>query len=288
MPVRAPPKPTYGELDLVKPTFESSLPPDAPKNPFDRLCWIMDRLLATGGCPWDREQTHESLKQYLIEEAYEVYEAIEHEDFEHLKEELGDVALQVVFHSHLARREGLFDVNGVLETICDKLIRRHPHVFGQTAVNGASDVLENWEKIKANEKMDAKKDMSLLSGVPRSLPALQKAHRLQEKAARVGFDWLRVEDIFDKVREEFEELAHERREGPPERVFDEMGDLLFAIVNVARALGVQPEDALRGTCDRFTARFRYIEHRAHEQGRDLRDMTVDEMDVFWNEAKKNE
>ncbi|MBN1867300.1 nucleoside triphosphate pyrophosphohydrolase [Candidatus Sumerlaeota bacterium] len=268
--------------------FESSLPPDAPENPFDRLCWIMDRLLGPGGCPWDREQTHRTLKQYLVEEAYEVCDAIENEDSEHLKEELGDVALQVVFHSRLAARDGRFDVDDVLETICDKLIRRHPHVFGQVEVSGASEVLENWEEIKKREKADQEKDASLVSGVPLGLPALQKAHRLQEKVARVGFDWSNVEDVVEKVREEFEELERERKHGPPERIFEEIGDLLFSIVNMARTLGVQPEEALQAACGKFAARFRHIERRAREAGRELREMTLAEMDAFWDEAKKQE
>ena len=161
----------------------SRTPAEAPQNPWDRLCWIMDRLLGPGGCPWDREQTHESIKQYLIEEAYEVDDAIETGSFDHLKEELGDVALQVVFHAHMARNAGHFDIDGVLEGICEKLVRRHPHVFGSVTVSGSGQVLENWEQIKTREKEEKKADASVLGSVPKHLPALQRAHRMQEKAA---------------------------------------------------------------------------------------------------------
>ena len=265
--------------------FSSSMPSEAPNDPFERLCWIMDRLLAPGGCPWDREQTHASLKQYLIEEAYEVYDAIENESFDHLKEELGDVALQVVFHAHLARRAGKFDVNDVLTGICEKLIRRHPHVFGQTQVEGSSEVLANWEEIKKREKTDAKKEPSLLASIPASLPALQKANRMQEKAARVGFDWPHIAPVLEKVREEFEELTKAEADRDTGAVFEEMGDLLFALVNVSRFLNVQPEEALQAACRKFARRFDHIEKSAAKEGRELQSMTLEEMDKFWDEAK---
>jgi tetrapyrrole methylase family protein/MazG family protein len=196
--------------------FTSTLPPDAPKNAFDRLCWIMDRLLdPESGCPWDKEQTHESLKQYLIEEAYEVYDAIESGDKDHLKEELGDVALQVVFHSAVAQRNGHFIVDEVLDAICEKLVRRHPHVFGNVTVDGAGQVLTNWEQIKQGERTKKEKDNSLVAGIPRALPALQKALRIQDKVRRVGFDWPGVAGALDKVEEEFRELDEEIRANPP-------------------------------------------------------------------------
>jgi MazG family protein len=271
--------------------LSSHMPSDAPENSFDRLCWIMDRLLGPGGCPWDREQTHESLKQYLIEEAYEVYEAIENEDHEHLKEELGDVALQVVFHSAMAQRDGRFGVGEVLDGISEKLVRRHPHVFGATQVDGAGQVLENWEEIKKRERKSKATDDSLVAGVPRSLPALQKAHRMQSKVRRVGFDWPDATGALGKVREEFEEVAQEVERGsddaaPSAELIEEFGDLFFALANVARLMGVQPEEALQGACAKFAARFRHIEKRAAEEGRELEDMTLEEMDVFWDEAKK--
>jgi tetrapyrrole methylase family protein / MazG family protein len=266
--------------------FHSALPPDAPKDPFQQLCWIMDRLLAPGGCPWDREQTHESLKQYLIEEAYEVYDAIEEGDFEHLKEELGDVALQVVFHADLARKAGKFEIKDVLQGICDKLIRRHPHVFGDTSAENAGQVLANWEQIKKNEKEGKVEAPSLVGGIPGHLPALQKAHRLQEKTGRVGFDWPDIEGALTKVREEFEELAGARDEKSKERIFEEMGDVLFSLVNACRFMGIQPEEALQSACAKFTRRFQHIERVAAGLGRSLKDMTLEEMDAIWDEAKK--
>lgn len=292
------------------PDFASHLPPDAPRAPFERLCWIMDRLLAPDGCPWDREQTHESLKQYLIEESYEVHDAIESGSLDHLREELGDVALQVVFHAALAKRAGGFDVSDVLDGICEKLVRRHPHVFGETTVSGSGQVLENWEQIKKRERADKQADHSLVAGIPPSLPALQKAHRMQDKVRRVGFDWPNVHGALDKVREEFEELAVEvaaaekpaegepgpaasgpsassgkAKPQPTPRQVEEMGDLLFSLVNVARLMGIQPEEALQKGCAKFAHRFRHIERRAAETGRALESMTLDEMDVYWNEAK---
>jgi tetrapyrrole methylase family protein/MazG family protein len=270
----------------------------------------MDRLLAPDGCPWDREQTHESLKQYLIEESYEVHDAIESGDMDHLCEELGDVALQVVFHAALAKRAGHFDVAAVLDGICEKLVRRHPHVFGETTVSGSGQVLENWEQIKKRERAGKKADDSLVAGIPPSLPALQKAHRMQDKVRRVGFDWPNVHGALDKVREEFEELAVEvaaaetpaqcspapaaagqpapapkAKPQPTPCQVEEMGDLLFSLVNVARLMGIQPEEALQKACAKFAHRFRHIERRAAETGRALESMTLDEMDVFWNEAK---
>ena len=266
-----------------------SIPPasqNPPDDPFQKLCWVMRRLLGPDGCPWDREQTHESLRQYLIEEAYEVYDAIGDESYDHLKEELGDVALQVVFHAELARRANRFQIDDVLNAICEKLIRRHPHVFGPIQVANSAEVLTNWEEIKKQERADAQKnDTSLLAGIPPSLPALQKAHRMQNKVSRVGFDWPRMDQVLEKAREEFEELASARKEADTGRVFEEMGDLLFALVNVARFLDVQPEEALQAACRKFARRFRHIETRAAQTGRTTQDMTLEEMDALWNEAK---
>jgi tetrapyrrole methylase family protein/MazG family protein len=271
---------------------ESSYLKNAPEHPFDRLVWIMNRLLAPDGCPWDREQTHESLKQYLIEESYEVLDCVDSGDFAHLREELGDVALQVVFHAALAEREGRFDIRGVLDTVSEKLVRRHPHVFGETQVSGSDQVLANWETIKKQEKADrANADApcpSLVDGVPKHLPALQKAHRLQSRVARVGFDWPSTEGTIEKVREEFDELVVERDSGNPERVYEEMGYLLFAIVNVARKMNVQPEEALQSACRKFAERFRHIETRAEEMQQSLDAMTLEEMDALWDEAKAKE
>lgn len=250
----------------------------------------MDRLLGPGGCPWDREQTHESLKQYLIEESYEVCDAIIEGDPEHLREELGDVALQVVFHSALSKRDGGFTVDQVLDGVCEKLVRRHPHVFGETQVDGSGQVLENWEEIKKRERKAKKTDNSLVAGVPSSLPALQKAHRIQDKVRRVGFDWPDVTGALDKVREEFQELsdeveANQTTKPSPEQI-EEFGDLLFSMVNVARLMGIQPEEALQGGCRKFISRFRHVEKRAEETGQELNKMNLEEMNVFWDEAKK--
>lgn len=261
-------------------------PLDRSADPFRRLVAIMARLRAEGGCPWDREQTHESLIPYVIEEAYEVKEAIDDGDMDALREELGDLMLQVVFHAQLESEADRFDVDDVLRAICEKLIGRHPHVFGTVSVDSSQDVLRNWEQIKLDEKREQNREPSRVSGVPKELPALLRAHRVQEKAARVGFDWERVQDVFAKVREEVAELETAAEQGALERVYHEFGDLLFALVNVSRFLNIQTELALHGTIDRFIARFRHIEQRAAEQRRDLEEMTLAEMDALWDEAKR--
>lgn len=280
----------FSTEEFFMPDFASSLPDHAPNKPFERLCWIMDELLSESGCPWDREQNHETLKQYLIEEAYEVHEAIEMGDHEHLQEELGDVALQVVFHAAIAKKNDQFNIDDVLMGICDKLVRRHPHVFGETEAKDSGKVLENWEQIKQKEKKN-QPDKSLVGGVPKSLPALQKAHRMQEKVRRVGFDWANAFGALEKAREEFEELAAELDStgpGKKQRVEHELGDLFFALTNVARWMDVQPEEALQAACGRFATRFRHIESRAKEENRNLQDMSLEEMDAYWKEAKEIE
>jgi len=261
-------------------------PLDRSADPFRRLVAIMARLRGEGGCPWDREQTHESLVPYLIEESYEVKETIDQRDFEHLREELGDLLLQIVFHAQLATEAGRFDIHDVAQGICTKLIGRHPHVFGDVEVASSAEVLQNWEQIKLDEKRGRDEKPSRLSGVPKHLPALLRAHRVQEKAARVGFDWEHVRDVFAKVREEIDELESATAQGRPAEIKQEMGDLLFALVNLSRFLNVQTELALHGTIERFIERFRYIEERAAEQGRSLDEMTLAEMDDLWNEAKR--
>jgi tetrapyrrole methylase family protein/MazG family protein len=246
----------------------------------------MERLRGEGGCPWDREQTPQSLLPYLIEEAYEVKEAVEEGDVAGLREELGDLMLQVVFHAQLADEAGQFRIDDVLTAICEKLIGRHPHVFGEVEVSSSAEVLDNWEQIKLDEKRERETRPSRLGGVPKELPALLRAHRVQEKAARVGFDWDRIADVFNKVREEIDELESAAAHGATDRVGAELGDLLFALVNVARFLKVQSELALHGTIERFIQRFTHIEQRAVEQGRSLDDMTLAEMDALWEEAKR--
>jgi tetrapyrrole methylase family protein / MazG family protein len=220
------------------------------RDPFARLRVIMKRLLDPGGCPWDREQTHATLKQYLIEEAYEVCESIDEGDMASLREELGDVGLQVVFHAELAERAGEFDIEDVYSGICTKLLDRHPHVFGETHAADAEAVLKNWEEIKREEKrMRAAarggEAPSVLDGVPRALPSLQRALRLQQKASRVGFDWNATEEVELKVREEIEEFLELGAKAPADRVEEEFGDLLFSLVNLARFLSIRPEEAWR-------------------------------------------
>ncbi len=257
------------------------------RSPFVELVDIMARLRAPGGCPWDREQDHATLKPYLLEEAYEVLDAIDAGDDGELCAELGDVLLQVVFHAQVASEADRFTVDDVCQAIVDKLIRRHPHVFGDTAVDGAGDVLRNWEQIKLEERGGAPESPpSALDGVPRPMPALLRAQRVQEKASRVGFDWESVDGALDKVSEEIEELRRECADGgPPERVTEEFGDLLFALVNVARFMKVVPEDALRGAVDKFDRRFRRVEEVFAQRGTNLRQATLEEMDTVWDEVK---
>jgi MazG family protein len=252
---------------------------------FVALVEIMARLRGENGCPWDREQTSESIKPYLVEETYEVLEAIDEQDPVKLREELGDLVLQIVFHAQMAEEAGLFTIADVLTGINDKLIRRHPHVFGDVKAETAQEVLFNWEQIKKAERQQAKGQASLLDGVPRELPALLRAHRLQEKASRVGFDWKEAREVLQKVEEEFGELRSAMESQAPEQVEAELGDLLFSLVNLSRFLAVNPEEALRKTIARFIARFRYIEEELSRRGRSLRQATLQEMDELWAEAK---
>ncbi|MFC1726313.1 nucleoside triphosphate pyrophosphohydrolase [candidate division KSB1 bacterium] len=245
---------------------------------FENLVEIMSRLRKE--CPWDKKQTHQTLRQYLIEETYEVVDSIDNKNMNHLKEELGDVLLQVLFHSEIAKENSLFDIKDVLETISEKLIRRHPHVFSDTKVNSANEVLENWESIKLDE---GKK--SALSGVPAKLPALLKAHRIQEKAARVGFDWKTVTPVIEKVEEELTELKTEIENGSKNSIEDEFGDFLFSIVNFARFLNINPEDALRKTINKFTKRFQFIEKELKSQNKNIKTTTLEEMDQIWEKSK---
>lgn len=264
---------------------------EAIEDPVARLRVLMKRLLAPGGCPWDREQTHESLKQYLIEEAYEVCEAIDEGDDEEICEELGDVALQVVFHAELAERDGRFRLEEVYSKICTKLLDRHPHVFGEVKADDSEAVLKNWEELKREEKKvkarKAGRDRhSALDGVPKALPGLQRAQRLQEKASRVGFDWDKTEDVAAKVEEEVGEFLEAARSGSKENMEEEFGDLLFSLVNLSRFLNLTPEDSLRVACDKFVARFHEVEAEAEKKGRALKEMSLEEMDELWEEAKK--
>ena len=242
------------------------------------LVAVVERLRAPGGCPWDREQTHASLRATLLEEAYEVLEAIDESSPDKLREELGDLLLQVLMQSVIAEEFGAFSLGDVADTVRDKLVRRHPHVFGSVKVSGAEEVLRNWEALKAAEY----RRESALDGVQRSLPALQWAWSLQRRAATVGFDWPDLEGVLEKVGEELLELREaetvEQREA-------EFGDLLFTLVNVARRMGMNPEDALRAATGRFEARFRIMEQEVRREGRELAMMTIEEMDQYWERAK---
>ena len=248
----------------------------------------MARLRGEGGCPWDREQTRASLKPYLIEEAYEVLEAIEHGSLDDLTEELGDLLFQVVFHCQVAAERGEFDMARVLERLSDKMIRRHPHVFGGGAVANASEALRQWERIKDSEGGKGGRARSALDGVPRRLPGLLRAQRLQVKAGRVGFDWRRWEDAWDKVREELDEVDEALAGAEPAQVAGELGDLLFAVVNVARLRGLDAEDCLREATDKFTRRFKEVEAEMKAGGRTVSEATLTELDRAWTEAKARE
>lgn len=249
------------------------------------LVQIMACLRAADGCPWDLEQDHTTLKRYLIEEAYELVDAIDDGDDEHLADELGDVLLQIVFHCQIARETDRFDLQTVARTICQKLIRRHPHVFGDTTVDDADGVVRQWEEIKAAEG-SGKKRASRLDGVPRHLPALLQAEKMQKKAAKVGFDWPDVAPVIDKLEEEVAELKEAIAGRNPEAIAAEAGDLLFTIVNLSRFCDFNGEEALRQTIARFRDRFTFIEAAAAQQDRELEDMTLAELDALWDQAKE--
>jgi MazG family protein len=259
---------------------------------FDRLVEIMARLRAPGGCPWDREQTFDTIKPYLLEEAYEVMDAIDARDWPNLAEELGDLLLQVVFFAQMAEEAGYFSVADAVKAINNKLIRRHPHVFGEGDAKTASEVVRRWDEIKAEEKA-AKKDegtkpKGLLAGVSRVLPALVEAQQISSKAARAGFDWPSIGEVFAKMREELAELDAARELGAHEQIESEIGDLLFTIVNIARFLKVDPEQALRGTNRRFRRRFASVEEGLAREGKTLAEASLDEMEALWQAAKKSE
>lgn len=254
---------------------------------FKELVDLMTRLRGPGGCPWDGEQSHESLKPYLIEETYEVIEAIDDGSPEMLKEELGDLLLQIIFHSELAREKRIFDIDDVIEGLINKLVSRHPHVFGDAEARSAEDVLVQWHKLKSEEHK-VKKRESVLEGIPPQLPSLMRAHKVTEKASRVGFDWEHIDQVFEKVREEMGEFEEAVKNNDPKEMESELGDLLFALVNVGRFVEVNPEEALRKTISRFIKRFRHIEETLAEKGKDFKGTSLQEMDELWNEAKSLE
>jgi len=271
---------------------------------FHKLIDLMAALRAPNGCPWDRKQTHESLKPYLLEETYEVLDAIDHDDRAKLPEELGDVLLQVLFHSQIAAEAGSFTVDDVMERLADKLIRRHPHVFtggaGDPTPTNAEQVLARWEDIKKAERQAAGRPESVLDGVPDTLPALLRAYQIQARASRVGFDWSHDQTGFDqvlnKIEEEIRELRAALRLPSPEgissdrqrQIAAEFGDVLFSLVNLARFVKVNPEDTLRQSVNRFVGRFRFIEQQAAQSGRAVGDLSFDEMNRLWEEAKRQE
>lgn len=250
---------------------------------FGRLLDIMDELRA--GCPWDRKQTMESLSYLTIEETYELTDAIRTNDLEEVKKELGDILLHMVFYAKIGSEQGAFDVADVLNGICEKLIHRHPHIYGDVVVANEAEVKANWEAIKLKEGNGKK---SVLEGVPTALPALVKAIRIQEKARGVGFDWERPEQVWEKVAEELNEFKEAAELGDAVATQAEFGDLLFSLVNFARFKNIHPENALEGTNQKFIKRFKHLEQRAQEIGKQLSDMSLAEMDVFWEEAKKLE
>jgi MazG family protein len=261
---------------------------------FDKLVEIMTTLRGPNGCPWDKQQDFSSLKPMLVEEVYEVLEAIDNQDYDGLAEELGDLLLHVVFHAQLGKEASQFDINTVIEKISDKLVRRHPHVFGNESASTPEEVIKNWEAIKAEEKAEKLKhrtpeQRSLLEGIPSKLPAIHEAHQISSRAARVGFDWPDIEGIFDKLQEEVHELKEVISAGSDEmrreRLEDEIGDMLFVIVNIARYLKIDSESALKRANRKFKARFRYMEGELAKQGKTLEETPLEEMEALWQKAK---
>ncbi|MDA8101036.1 MAG: nucleoside triphosphate pyrophosphohydrolase [Nitrospiraceae bacterium] len=261
-------------------------PDHARSEAFLRLLGLMARLREENGCPWDRKQTPASLKPFLIEECFEVIDAIDEGSPPKIREELGDLLFQIVFHARIAEEQGEFDIADVLTTIREKMVRRHPHVFGTAQAATDREVLANWEEIKKREK--GGEPQSVLEGVPKTLPSLLRAHKIQERAARVGFDWNHLNEVLPKLDEEISEFKASLAEQNAEKIEEELGDLFFTLVNVARFVDVDPEQALRKTISKFVRRFRIIEERAAGVGKSLKDMTLDEMEKIWQESKQDE
>jgi tetrapyrrole methylase family protein/MazG family protein len=244
----------------------------------------MAQLRGPAGCPWDREQTPESLKPFLIEECYEVIDALDEGSPDKVRDELGDLLFQIVFHARIAEEKGAFTIADVISAIMEKMTRRHPHVFGEAKVSTSGEVLANWEEIKKKEKTHQERT-SILDGVPQALPALLRAHGIQKRAARVGFDWNELDEALPKLDEEIREFKQSLKSKDASGIEEELGDIFFMLVNISRFLEINPEDALRKTISKFIHRFRYIEEHAAETGRSLNDMTLDEMEALWQEAK---
>jgi tetrapyrrole methylase family protein/MazG family protein len=251
---------------------------------FTRLVELMATLRGPNGCPWDRQQSSESLKPFLIEECYEVIDALEEGVPDKVKEELGDLLFQIVFHARIAEERNQFSINDVVDVIHEKMVRRHPHVFGVEQASTADEIRTNWEEIKRKEK-GYEDRTSILEGVPRSLPSLLRARHLQERAARVGFDWKHLNETLPKLDEEIFEFKESLKKENAEKIEEELGDLFFMLVNISRFLGVDPDTALRKTISKFIHRFRYIEEHAANAGKSLSEMTLDEMEALWQESK---
>ncbi len=254
---------------------------------FNELLDIIARLRSPEGCPWDREQTHESLKPYAIEEAHEVAEAVDGGNPERIADELGDLLLQVLLHAQIGKEKGTFTIEDVIDHLSAKMIRRHPHVFGDAEVSGTGEVLKNWEAIKKEEK--DKKDLeSILDGIPLSLPGLYRASKIQKKAARVGFDWPDTEGPIQKIHEEIEEFSREIDKNDRQAAMEEFGDILFSLVNLSRKMDFDAEDSLRMATSKFERRFREVERTARKEGRDMHSCTLEELDALWDKAKEKE
>jgi tetrapyrrole methylase family protein/MazG family protein len=252
---------------------------------FDELRRIIATLRSPEGCPWDREQTHQSLRKYLLEESYEALDAMESGDPDAFRDELGDVLLQIMLHSQIASEAGTFDIGDVISGLSAKMIRRHPHVFGDVSVSDSSEVVQNWDAIKAEEKNHLPAPESVLDGIPRELPALMKAMEISKRAVKVGFEWERIEDVWSKVEEEITELREAALADDRDAIRDELGDLLFTVVNIARWYKTDPEDSLQIMLNRFSLRFRFMEERIRERGQSMEDLPLAELDALWDEAK---
>jgi len=250
---------------------------------FEQLINIVAKLRSPDGCPWDREQTRESLKPFLVEEFYELIDTLNEDSPEAVKEELGDLLFQIVFQSQLSSEEGIFNINDVVQGISEKLVRRHPHVFGDRQLKTPEEVVERWQEYKKNE---GKIYRSAIDGVPKSMPALLRASEIQKKATKVGFDWDRIEDVFAKFEEEIKELKEALGKKEYREIEGELGDIFFVLVRIANFLNVNPENSLIRTINKFSQRFEHIEQEARRQGKKLNDMTLKEMDILWNDAKK--
>ncbi|MBN2543771.1 nucleoside triphosphate pyrophosphohydrolase [bacterium] len=254
---------------------------------FEKLVNIISELRGENGCPWDKEQDHQSMKPYLIEEVYEALEMIENNDYDGLKEELGDILLHVIFHAQMAKEKGEFSIEDVIDSITNKLIQRHPHVFGETEVSGSKQVLKNWEKLKLKEREEKGNEASLLDGVPTSMPALLVAQRIQDKASRVGFDWDNWKQVFEKIREELKELENSLIENDRVQQEEELGDLLFAVTNLGRFIDISSEMVLRKAVEKFKRRFLEIERVLRDKG-GVEKASLSEMDAIWDAVKEKE